>query len=126
LLGRPYRISARVSGGEKLGRELGFPTANLRLGDWIAPLGGVFAVRVTGRGLSSAAAVASLGTRPTVSGKEPILEVHVFDFRGDLYHSRLDVDFIARLREERCFPSLDALVEQMRDDAEHARIVLAH
>ena len=125
LLGRPYRISGRVATGLRLGRRLGFPTANLRLGRRTPPLGGVFAVRVHGRGLSHAPGVASLGTRPTVDGKEPLLEVHVFDFDGDLYRTRLAVDFVRRLREERWFPSVDALVEQMRRDADEARSSLA-
>jgi len=124
LLGRPYRMSGRVAAGQRLGRRLGFPTANLRLHRHAAPLGGVFAVRVHGGGLDDAAAVASLGTRPTVNGTEPLLEVHVFDFRGDLYRQRLDVDFIRRLREERWFPSVDALTEQMRRDAVDARRTL--
>ncbi|HSN72660.1 MAG TPA: bifunctional riboflavin kinase/FAD synthetase [Steroidobacteraceae bacterium] len=124
LLGRPYRITGRVAAGLKLGRRLGFPTANLRLHRRASPLGGVFAVRVQGGGLTNAPGVASLGTRPTVNGKEPLLEVHVFDFDGDLYRARLDVDFVSRLREERWFPSIDALVEQMRHDALEARRTL--
>lgn len=125
LLGRPYRMTGKVVHGGKLGRTLGFPTANLRLHRRATPLAGVFAVRVSGCGLKEAPAVASLGTRPVVNGKELLLEVHVFDFAGDLYREYLDVDFIARLRDERWFASLDALVEQMHQDAALAKQLLA-
>jgi riboflavin kinase / FMN adenylyltransferase len=124
LLGRPYSITGRVVHGTKLGRTLGYPTANLRLMRRVIPLFGVFAVRVTGAGLISAPAVASLGTRPVVQGTEPLLEVHVFDYAGDLYGQHLQVDFIARLRDELNFPSLDALVEQIHRDAQDARRIL--
>jgi len=125
LLGRPYRMSGRVVEGEKLGRRLGFPTANLRLHRTVVPLWGVFAVRVHGIETTPLDGVASLGTRPSVNGREPLLEVHVFGFEGKLYGRHLAVDFIARLREERWFPTLDALVEQMRNDAAAARRILA-
>lgn len=124
LLGRPYRMTGKVVHGGKLGRKLGFPTANLQLHRRATPLKGVFAVRASGAGLHNAPAVASLGTRPAVQGQELLLEVHLFDFEGDLYRRYLHVDFIARLRDEQWFPSLDALVEQMRKDAEQARVVL--
>ncbi|MGE0115029.1 MAG: bifunctional riboflavin kinase/FAD synthetase [Steroidobacteraceae bacterium] len=124
LLGRPYAISGRVVHGQKLGRTLGFPTANLRLQRRVTPLKGIFAVRVTGAGLQGVPAVASLGTRPVVNGVEPLLEVHVFDYVGDLYGERLQVDFIARLRDERWFPNLDELVIQMQQDALQARQIL--
>lgn len=126
LLGRPYSISGRVVRGEQLGRKLGFPTANLRLRRRVIPLQGIFAVRASGAGLQLAPAVASLGTRPVVNGIEPLLEVNVFDYEGDLYGAQLHVDFVAYLREERWFPSLDALVEQMQQDAAQAREVLIH
>jgi riboflavin kinase/FMN adenylyltransferase len=124
LLGRPYRMAGRVRLGRKLGRELGFPTANIALHRKVVPLWGIFAVRASGAGLADHPAVASLGTRPTVDGTDPLLEVHLFEFDGDLYGRCLDVDFIARLRDERKFESLDALVEQMHRDAAAARIVL--
>jgi riboflavin kinase/FMN adenylyltransferase len=123
LLGRPYSISGRVVKGNQLGRTLGFPTANVRL-QRLIPLTGVFAVRVTGAGLQSAPAVASMGTRPTVSGTEPLLEVCVFNFTGDLYHQQIKVEFVARLRDERWFPSLEVLKDQMHLDAEQARSLL--
>ena len=123
FLGRPYSIAGRVVYGNQLGRTLGFPTANIRL-PRIIPLRGVFAVRVTGAGLHAAPAVASVGTRPVVNGIEPLLEVSVFNFTGDLYHQQIKVDFVARLRDERWFPSLDALQEQMLIDADQARKIL--
>ena len=124
LLGRPYRMAGRVRRGAQLGRTLGFPTANLALHRKVVPLWGVFAVRVSGAGLADHPAVVSLGTRPTINGTEPLLEVHVFDFDGDLYGRYLDVDFIRRLRDERRFPTIDALVEQMHRDAAAARAAL--
>ena len=124
LLGRPYRMAGRVRRGQQLGRQLGFPTANLALHRKVVPLWGVFAVRVNGTGLVDHPAVVSLGTRPTINGTVPLLEVHIFDYSGDLYGKYLDVDFVQHLREERRFESLDSLVEQMHLDAARARAVL--
>jgi riboflavin kinase/FMN adenylyltransferase len=124
LLGRPYRMAGRVRLGKKLGRQLGFPTANLALHRKVVPLWGIYAVRASGAGLVNHPAVVSLGTRPTVNGTDPLLEVHLFDFDGDLYGQYLDVDFVARLRDEQRFESLDALVVQMHRDAAAARAVL--
>lgn len=124
MLGRPYAISGRVVHGEKLGRSLGFPTANLRMQRRLIPLSGVFAVRTSGAGLHAAASVASLGTRPVVNGVEPLLEVHVFDYDGDLYGQHLQIEFIARLRDELWFPSLEELTAQMHVDAAQARQIL--
>lgn len=126
LLGRPFSLTGRVVHGQRLGRELGFPTANFRLHPRAVHLTGIYAVRV--RGLAGAAswpAVASLGTRPTVGGVEPLLEVHLFDFAGNLYGQRLEVEFVARLRDEERFDSLPALVAQMHADAARARQILA-
>ena len=125
LLGRPYRICGRVVGGQRLGRALGYPTANLRLGRRVCPLHGIFAVRVTGAGGEALPGVASLGTRPTVGGDELLLEVHLFDFDAELYGRRLEVEFIARLRDEEHFPSMEALAAQMRRDEAQARAILA-
>ncbi|MGH8174693.1 MAG: bifunctional riboflavin kinase/FAD synthetase [Steroidobacter sp.] len=125
FLGRPYRMTGKVIDGAKLGRKLGFPTANLRPHRRATPLAGVFAIRVSGAGLNNAPGVASLGTRPAVNGKELLLEAHVFDFDGDLYRRYLHVDFIERLRDELWFPNVDALVEQMHKDAARARQILA-
>lgn len=125
LLGRPYSMRGRVVPGERLGRELGFPTANLRLARRQTPMDGIFAVRVRGVGEAPRDGVASLGTRPTVGGVRPLLEAHVFDFSGDLYGLEIEVEFVARLREERRFDDLGAMVEQMHRDAAAARAVLA-
>lgn len=124
LLGRPYRMTGKVVHGEKLGRTLGFPTANLQLHRRATPVAGVFAIRVSGAGLIDAPGVASLGTRPTVNGKELLLEAHVFDFDGDLYRKLLHVDFIAYLRAERWFADMESLVAQMKEDAAQARQIL--
>jgi len=124
LLGRPYRMAGRVRLGQKLGRRLGFPTANLALHRKVVPLWGIFAVRASGAGLVDHPAVASLGTRPTVNGTDPLLEVHLFDWDGSLYGRYLHVDFVERLRDEQRFESLDALVAQMHRDAAAARRVL--
>jgi riboflavin kinase/FMN adenylyltransferase len=115
----------RVVLGNQLGRDLGFPTANMRLGRKRTPLQGIFAVRVHGiEGRPAAAGVASLGTRPTVGGVVPLLEAHVFDYSGDLYGREIEVEFVAKLREELYFASLDALVVQMNEDAAQARAIL--
>jgi riboflavin kinase/FMN adenylyltransferase len=124
LLGRPYVIGGRVARGNQLGRTLGFPTANLRFGRKVPALSGIYAVRVHGVGADAKPAVASFGTRPTVGGREPLLEANLFDFDGDLYGRRIDVEFVARLRDEETFPDLPTLVAQMHRDAEQARAVL--
>ena len=125
LLGRRYRMMGRVVRGAELGRTLGFPTANLRLMRRKSPLWGVFAVRVYGIESRPLGAVASLGTRPTVNGSEPLLEVYVFDFAGDLYGRPIEVEFIAKLRDEVKFGAIDAMVEQMKIDAAQARDLLS-
>jgi riboflavin kinase/FMN adenylyltransferase len=125
LLGRRYRMMGRVVRGAELGRTLGFPTANLRLMRRKSPLWGVFAVRVFGIESRPLGAVASLGTRPTVNGSEPLLEVYVFDFAGDLYGRPIEVEFIAKLRDEVKFGAIDAMVEQMKIDAAQARDLLS-
>ena len=125
LLGRPYRMVGRVGRGQQLGRQLGFPTANLRLQRLVSPLSGIFAVRVHGIEAGTRDGVASLGTRPTVAGVEALLEVHVFDFDGDLYGRQLGVDFVARLRDETRFDDLETLRRQMELDAAEARRLLA-
>ena len=124
-LGRAYSMRGRVIAGTRLGRELGFPTANLALARRRAPVAGIFAVRVRGVLPGALPGVASLGTRPTVGGVEALLEAHLFDFSGDLYGREIEVEFVAKLREERCFETLEALAAQMRRDAEEARQILA-
>ncbi len=118
-------MMGRVVHGRELGRTLGFPTANLRLMRRRPPVNGVLAVRVFGIEQRPMPAVASLGTRPTVGGVEMLLEVHLFDFAGDLYGCELEVEFVAKLRDEAKFDSLDALVAQMQVDAAQARGVLS-
>ena len=125
LLGRRYAISGKVVRGAQLGRQLGYPTANLRFGGKVPALSGIYATRVHGVGDHPWASVSSLGTRPTVNGREPLLEAHLFDFDGDLYGRRIEVEFVAKLREELKFDDLDAMVEQIHRDADEARAVLA-
>jgi riboflavin kinase/FMN adenylyltransferase len=125
LLGRRYRMIGRVAHGERLGRTLGFPTANLRLMRRKSPLWGILAVRVHGIDVRPLNGVASLGTRPTVNGVEPLLEVHVFDFQGDLYGRAIEVEFIAKLRDELKFDSVELMQVQMKVDAAQARDLLS-
>jgi riboflavin kinase / FMN adenylyltransferase len=124
MLGRPYTMRARVRHGNKFGRTIGFPTANLPVQRRRVPLKGVFAARVNGVGFAARPAVANLGTRPMVNGHEMLLEAHLFDFDADLYGQELEVEFIARLRDELTFPSMDAMVHQMGRDAADARRLL--
>ncbi|MBS0218447.1 MAG: bifunctional riboflavin kinase/FAD synthetase [Proteobacteria bacterium] len=123
LLGRPYAIGGRVVRGQQLGRKLGFPTANLRFRKKPA-LQGIYATWVHGVGDRPWPSVSSFGTRPTVDGVEPLLEAHLFDFDGDLYGKRIDVEFVAKLRDEEKFDGLDALTAQMERDATAARTLL--
>jgi riboflavin kinase/FMN adenylyltransferase len=125
LLGRPYRMSGKVIEGHKLGRELGFPTANFALNRQISPVMGVFAARVSGIKDHPLDAVISVGSRPTFHGTRVLIESHIFDFDGDLYGKRIHVDFIAKLRDMLTFDGAEELVEQMNDDAMEARKMLA-
>lgn len=122
LLGRPYSISGHVMHGDKLGRQIGFPTANIQLQHNRPPLSGIFAVEVYGLNGAPLQGVASLGTRPTVheNGK-PTLEVFIFDFRDDLYGRRLRVDFLKKLRDEEKYPDLDSLIAQIGRDVKNAK-----
>ena len=126
LLGKPYRISGRVIHGEKVGRQLGFPTANVALGPHRPPLRGVFAVNAhiaeTGQTLP---AVANLGERPTVGGRKLLLEVHLLDQSVHCYGQHLSIDFIAQLRKEIRFASLDELKAQIAKDADAARHLMS-
>ncbi|MEN1727265.1 MAG: bifunctional riboflavin kinase/FAD synthetase [Pseudomonadota bacterium] len=123
LLGRPYCLHGRVLRGQQLGRELGFPTVNLR--PPLPPAAhGIFAAKVSGSGLTDHPAVLSLGMRPTVAGDSWLLEAHLFDYDGDLYGRHLRVEFVERLRGEEKFDSLDAMRIQMDDDARQARRIL--
>jgi len=123
-LGRPWSMRGRVQPGRRLGAQLGFPTANVPLERRRAPVAGIFAVQVHGVAGAARAGVASLGTRPTIGGTEALLEAHVFDYDGDLYGREIEVEFVARLRDEERFATLDALTAQMHRDAADARRIL--
>jgi riboflavin kinase/FMN adenylyltransferase len=125
LLGRPYSISGRVVGGDQLGRKIGYPTANIQLKHNRPPLTGIFAVRVQGLDQPDWPGVASLGTRPTVHANgRPTLEVHLFNFDQSIYRRHLRVEFLHKLRDEAKFPSLEALIAQIDEDARQAREML--
>jgi len=124
LLGRPYAIGGRVVRGARLGRTLGYPTANLRFHGKVPALSGIYAARVHGADTAALPAVSSLGTRPTVDGVEPLLETHLFDFDRDLYGRRIAIEFVARLRDEQKFDDLPTLVAQMDRDADQALAAL--
>lgn len=123
MLGRPYTVAGRVIEGRRLGRELEFPTANLVEGDEQFPPDGVWVVRAAAGGRRFGG-VANLGVRPTVDGVAHALEVHLFDFEGDLYGEVLEVEFVRHLRGEQKFGSLDALKEQIARDAAQALYLL--
>jgi riboflavin kinase/FMN adenylyltransferase len=130
-LGRFWEIDGRVMVGDRRGRGLGFPTANLALGEYLRPALGVYAVRVAGDGPDDAFAgraidgVANLGLRPTVGGHEPRLEAHLFDIDADLYGRHLRVSLVEFIRPEKKFAGLDALKAQIAEDARKARAILA-
>ncbi len=121
LLGRPFAIGGRVAHGTKLGRNLGFPTANLRL-QRKPPVSGVFAVRVHGLDALPHSGVASVGVRPTVgTGGAPLLEVFILDFDAAIYGRRVVVEFLHKLRDEERYPDLDSLARQIESDVAQAR-----
>lgn len=124
MLGRPYQMSGRVIRGEKIGRTLGFPTANVDLQRRQSPVTGIFAVRVHGLDEGIHDGVASVGNRPTFDGEKPILEVFLFDFERDIYGKYIQVDFIEHLRDQEKFANVADLVAQMRIDADNARSIL--
>lgn len=124
LLGRPYSMMGRVVYGRRIGREIGVPTVNIRLQRYKTPLEGVFAVTVDGLGATRQGA-ANIGVRPTVGGKEPLLEVHILDFDEDVYGRLLTVTLLRKIREERWFPSLDALRVEIEHDIEKTRAFFA-
>ncbi len=126
LLGRDYRMSGRVAHGEKLGRQLGFPTANIHLHRKVSPLQGIFAVEVYGLDREPLTGVASLGTRPTVNGARALLEVYLFDFDEDIYGRHIQVSFRHKLRDEERFDSLAALTEQIKKDVDEAQAFFAN
>jgi len=127
VLGRPFEIEGRVEQGDQRGRTIGFPTANLRLGEYLQPARGVYAVRA---GIDDGSqtvwhdGVANLGVRPTFDGEDLVLEVHLFDFDGDLYNRHLRVALVDYLRPEQKFDGLDALKAQIAVDGERAKDIL--
>ena len=125
MLTRPFAIQGTVIHGDKRGRELGWPTANLELGNYLRPEYGIYAVRVTLNDGSEHTGVASLGVRPTFDPPKELLEAALFDFDGDLYGQTIEVSLHEYLRPEMKFDGLDALKAQMDEDAEQARRLLA-
>jgi riboflavin kinase/FMN adenylyltransferase len=130
LLGRSYRMSGRVAHGEKLGRELGFPTANVHLHRHASPVQGIFVVEVFGLDEFSQykqplQGVASVGTRPTVNETKALLEVFLFNFNQDIYGRHIQVSFLKKIRDEKKFDSLEELKEQIQKDVEHAQAYFA-
>ena len=122
LLGRPYIIDGKVVHGDKVGRQLGFATANIRIRHDPLPMTGVFAVEVSGLDDGKPLpGVANLGIRPTVGGTRPLLEVHLFDFDRDIYGRHISVRFVHKLRNEQRFSNFDALKAQIAADAAAAR-----
>lgn len=121
LLGRPFALEGVVAEGDRRGRLLGFPTANMPLGDYVRPAFGVYATRTRLDDGRIIPGVANLGRRPTVDGIEARLEVHLFDFTGDLYGRTLETELIGFLRPERKFDGLDALKAQIAQDSAAAR-----
>ena len=126
LLTRPFAIEGVVEHGDARGRTLGYPTANVRLGQYQRPQYGIYAVRIRIEGdEQDHPGVASFGIRPMFDPPEELLEAHLFDFDGDLYGRRIEVDLMAYLRPEAKFDSVDALIEQIRADEVEARRLLA-
>ena len=125
MLTRDYAVEGVVQKGDQRGRELGYPTANLELGDYQRPKYGIYAVRVTLDDGSEHPGVASLGVRPTFEPPQELLEAHLFDFDGDLYGRKIEVALHAFIRDEQKFDGVEALVEEMRRDEARARTLLA-
>ena len=128
-LGRPYAIWGRVVEGDRRGRTIGFPTANLETSNELIPAFGVYATRARifagdQPGSTVHPSVTNVGTRPTFEPGRVLTEAHLLDFEGDLYGRRLQLEFVRRIRDEVRFPDVDALVRQITRDAEHARTLL--
>jgi len=121
LLGRPYSLSGRIAHGKKLGRELGYPTINIKMGDKTLIVKGIFAVQVKGIDNRELRGVASIGTRPTVNGVDTILEVYILDFNRDVYGYRVVVEFLHKIRNEEKFDSLEELTAHIALDTEKAK-----
>ena len=121
LLGRPYSLSGRIAHGKKLGRELGYPTINIKMGDKTLIVKGIFAVQVKGIDNRPLQGVASIGTRPTINGVDTILEVYILDFNRDVYGYRVVVEFLHKIRNEEKFDSLEELSAHIAQDTEKAK-----
>lgn len=121
LLGKPYRIWGRVAHGNKLGRTINFPTANIRLHRQVNPVKGVYAVKVILENEQAFFGVANIGKRPTIDGVTQILEVHIFNFSQNLYGQHIQVEFCFKIRDEIKFPSFEMLKAQIHNDAEVAK-----
>ena len=124
LLGRPYSMCGRVAHGDKRGRTIGFPTANIYLHRQNTPILGVYAVQMNDVEQYPVNGVANIGTRPTVCGTRTLLEVHLFDFDQDIYGAHIEVSFVQKIRDEKRFESFDALKQQIHLDAQQARTIL--
>ncbi|MCM2680602.1 bifunctional riboflavin kinase/FAD synthetase [Echinimonas agarilytica] len=125
MLGRKYALTGRVAHGKALGRTIGFPTANVFMKRQVVPVKGVYAVEVELASGERRTGMANIGTRPTVNGTRCQLEVHIFDFEGNLYGQRIRVELVAKLREEQPFASVEALTAQLHQDKLNAQSSLA-
>jgi riboflavin kinase/FMN adenylyltransferase len=125
MLGHTYKICGRVNHGDKRGRTIGFPTANIHLRRAETPLHGVYSVTMHSDKYGDIAGVANVGHRPTVNGKRVQLEVHLFDFNQSLYGEQVSVSFQHKIRDEKKFASIDDLKQQIQIDCEQARQLLA-
>ncbi len=121
LLGRHYGIAGRVAHGDKRGRIIGFPTANIFLHRKSVPVSGVYAVKTSGLESKPVLGVANVGNRPTVDGTRSLLEVHLFNFNREIYGQHIYVEFIHKLRDEKRFESFELLKQQIMKDAEAAK-----
>jgi riboflavin kinase / FMN adenylyltransferase len=128
LLGRPYSLCGRVAHGTKLGRQLGFPTANIHLYRQAVSVKGVFAVRILGIDEKPYFGVANVGNRPTIAGGDPkpLLEIYLFDFNQDIYGKYLEIELLHHLRGEQKFSNLDVLKSQISQDIENAKLFFNH
>lgn len=121
LLGRDYSMQGRVAHGDKRGRIIGFPTANIYLHRKLSPIRGVFAVKILGIDNQEYFGVANIGNRPTVCGKRSLLEVHIFNFKQEIYGKHVEIVFLEKIRDEKQFPSFEELKAQIQQDAKRAR-----
>ena len=119
LLGKPYSIAGRVAHGNKLGRTIGFPTANIMLNRLVVPIHGVYAVKVETK-TGTYQGIANIGNRPTINGTKPLLEVHIFDFNRAIYGEAIEVSFIKKIRNEVKFANFEALKQQIQRDKTQA------